>query len=552
MRPSPNPRHLVAVLILIGVAGAYAYLGLLDSSFSDEQIASATAVRKLHDGSAFPADFTYGPTGLWRLRSGVFERMILPLYSIRPDRPLWPTRLLVGPMSLLYLLSMYALLFGQTRSWSVSVVVAALSSVTIEAAGGAFWGTGPLWAVSPLGLSVAMTPLAALALAGRSDLRSLLGAGVVMLAITQLHPGWSVNLALALLVACLLDRPPKDGIKCAAVLLGALVIGSGFTLWLRSIEGVPTGQAELPMGEVVAAFSTAGSMLLYPRLLERLAQWGLVAAGLAVPSILILLRMERYRARHLLFWLALGGGALVVGLVLSLAAQGLGALLHQVWYVGFPMALAIVLLPIWVLLAQALTVLFRIFRPWRHLIGWVLGILAVLWFLPSDNVRVIRHQAYALASTFMEQEDKPRRLGQIHERRDRQAELDVIAMWAAHETDPAAAFISNQAILRLRSGRSLPACPQDLLPVLYLQPARLGEWAGRLERINLLLQPPQDKVDAQAVVDFAAELSSTEPLDRVTQWYIILPAQVQVEPHELLQPIDRPEWGNHYRLYRVR
>jgi hypothetical protein len=552
MRPPPKPRHLAAALILIGVAAVYAYLAMLDSSYSEDQLQAATAMRKLHDPSLYVADPVFGPSGLWRLRAGAFERLMVPLYALREQRPLWPMRVAAGPVSAIYLLSMYALLFSQTRSWPVAVVVAVLSSVTVQAAGGAFWGAGPLWTVSPMGLAVALTPLAALALAGRRSWRRDLWAGLVVLAGAQVHMGWTVNLAMVLSLACLADRRDRRAAWRVLALLGALVAGTAASLWLRGLGQVPGAEpATLSMSGVRAAFALAGSDLLYPRLLDRLAQWALMAGVLAAPSVVILLRMERYRLHNLRFWLAAGGAALLVGLVLSGVAQVLGASQGRCWYVGFPMAVAIVLLPIWVLLAQALTVLFRIFRSWRRLVGWLLAILGVLWFLPSDNVRVIRRQAYTLASSFMAPEDKPRRLTQIQERRQRDSELERIARWASRQTDPQAVFLNDQAVLRARSGRSLAACPQDLLLMFYLQPARLEGWRLRLERMNHLLQPAGDIADSAAIRQLAVDLAAGPPFDQASQWYVVLPVRVQLPQLGLLEPVEDAGWGQHFRVYRI-
>jgi hypothetical protein len=215
------------------------------------------------------------------------------------------------------------------------------------------------------------------------------------------------------------------------------------------------------------------------------------------------------------------------------------------------MALAITVLPAWVLLGQALTVIFRLFRPHRRLVGWLVAAVAVLWILPSDNVRVLRHQAYALASRLMAPEDRPRRLTQLDDRRQRDAELDRIALWARSHTDANAVFIGDQPILRLRSGRALTACASDLLLVFYLNPDQLPDWTARLERTGALVHSRADQADTAAISALAKDLSAKPPFNRATQWLVVLPASLETSQSGALEPVEDAAWGAYYRLYRV-
>ena len=54
---------------------------------------------------------------------------------------------------------MYALLYRQTRSWSLSAFVAVLSSAVTYTLGRSYWGIGSLASITPPTLVLAVVPL---------------------------------------------------------------------------------------------------------------------------------------------------------------------------------------------------------------------------------------------------------------------------------------------------------------------------------------------------------------------------------------------------------
>ena len=148
MRTIPQSRHLVAGLILTAVAGAVGVAAWHDDRLSDPQHYAAAAALREADPDLFEHDPVLGPSGLWRYQSPAFGKLVgWLLVAAGGDDPSLPFRVGAGPLALVYLLGMYALLFRQTRNWSISVFVAVLSATVVDALGGSFWGVGSLSAV---------------------------------------------------------------------------------------------------------------------------------------------------------------------------------------------------------------------------------------------------------------------------------------------------------------------------------------------------------------------------------------------------------------------
>ena len=152
MRPIPQNRHLLAVAILVAAAALAGYLAMHDSRLSDSQVNIAAAALKRHDPGLFQHDPIFGSSRLWLFHTPAYQGMLeLILVPTDYKDPLLGFRVGAAVQTMLLLCGMYALLFWQTRSWSVSVFIAVLSTRLIEMPGGGFWGSGPLESVTPGG-----------------------------------------------------------------------------------------------------------------------------------------------------------------------------------------------------------------------------------------------------------------------------------------------------------------------------------------------------------------------------------------------------------------
>ena len=165
MKPVPKAQHLFAGMILLAVAGVYAYLAALDDRVSPTQTSIAAAALKEDDPSLFRHDPVYGPSGLWRVHTPVFQGLLkMALVPTGHRDAILPFRFMVPGITLLFLGGMYALLFRACRSWSVAVFVAAMSTRVTYTLGGATWGVGSLGSITPATLCLAVVPLLVLAM----------------------------------------------------------------------------------------------------------------------------------------------------------------------------------------------------------------------------------------------------------------------------------------------------------------------------------------------------------------------------------------------------
>ncbi len=557
MRRPPRPRHELALLILAAVAAFGGVLVMHDPDMSPEQVHIASAALKRHQGDLFPHDPVYGHEHLWRLHTPVFQSLLeLALVPTGYADMSLPFRLLGGAVILLYLCSMYALVQRQCRSWSVSAFVAVLSTTVTYTLGNAFWGVGTLASISPAGICVGFTPLVVLGFLGGDEpaarrerqWRLVIVFGCIGL-LGNLHLATAINLTIILLVAHLARRRlrPQSWSTAAACLLAA-VVGSlpywGYFLALRSMAG-EAGAAGYEQAR--SALAAADMELLYPELLKQLLDWLIYAAALLVPALVVLIRAERFRLRNASVWVAMTAA----GLTLALGVHGLCQL--YAWTQDRPPILlftrssALVMLPLYVLLAQALTNLFRIVRTHRWLVRWVCAAALAAWMAPSENLQVARHWAYDAATSFVRPADRPARVRELDERKQARRELAAAGRYIRMHAPTGAVLVTDQAEMRLLARRSLVAERSDVGYYYALAPSRLDEWRRRLaaQTAILALPPRPEEMDR-----FRRALASESDAPRDVPWLVLLPARLhspEAEPWE----VRNDSWGRFFRVYRI-
>ncbi len=556
MRPIPRKRHLLAVLILAGVSSAGGYLAMLDDRPSKTQINIATVAIKRHQPNLFANDQVFGASGRWRfhtpLHQALLEMILVP--SGYQDLTL-PFRAIAGVVVMIYLCGMYALLYRQCRSWSISVFVAVLSTAVTYTLGRSFWGVGSLGSITPPTLVTALVPLIVLSyLRYENQLRLLVVFAFVGLC-GNVHLVSAMNLVIVLLIVYLGRRrfAPSawpTAIGCALCAAIAAIPYTGYFLHLR--YSMMPADAEVSAVAVYEAFRLSNLAVLYPEMLKSLLYWLLLVLALLIPAAAVLSRVERFRVRDLSVWVWLAAAVVFVSLVLHGACQLVGILRGQgPPFIDFAQASKLIMLPLYVLFAQALTNLFRLVRSHRAVLRWICAAFFAAWMLPSDNLRVVRHTAYELATVFMKPGQKPLRVQELRAKRRKEAELAAIADWASAETDINATFLTERVEFRMLSRRAIAASSDDVKYYYYVTPWRLEEWLRRVNRQTAALHPPTGKTDPQAIVEFVEELKS-EDFKGVTEWYVILRAAEAPEASGTLQPIVADGWGQRYRLYRLR
>lgn len=556
MRPTPRQRHLVAVVLFAAVASACTYGAIWDDYLSDEQIHIATAAAKAHQpGEVYPNDLVYGPNLLWRSNSPVFQGLLrLTLVPTDYSDLALPFRVMIAPLVMLYLCGMYALLLRQTGSWSIACFVAILSSMITYALGESYWGLGALSSMTPATLVKAAIPLLVLAyLQNEHRWQLVLVFGFIGL-LGNFDIATSMNLTLVLLIVYLGNRrfaPAAWTVAIGCMLascLGAMPYGAYF---LSLKQQLATGQVPGP-GTIARAFEMGELSLLYPAVFESLLNWLLVSL---VPLILaagVLMRLERYRVRNLGTWTWF----LLGGIFVSLGFHGISQLAAYLagsppLVIDFIRASALVMLPVYVLLAQGLTHLFRLVRTHRIWLRLACGVLLVGWMVPSDNFRVARHRVYDYVGSLMPHESKPVRITQLRARRQQLRELSAIARWARMSTSSDSVFVIDEPRLRMESRRGLLACESDLRYIYYLAPHLLADWIALAGRQNELLRPSAPPISLPALRGWKTQLRANGLLAARATWYLVVP--IHLAPREDASSPEVPPlgWGEHYRVFRI-
>ncbi len=556
MKPTPTAQHLLAVAILVVTSSVYGYLALNDQNVTAEQVRPATAALKEHDTSLFPHDPVYGPSGKWRMNSPIVQGMLKCVFiPAGYDDPLLPFRLFAGVVAMLYMTGMYALLYQQTRSWSVSVYVAIMSAAVMETLPGLTWGFGALEATDPATMCMATLPLLLLAYLRFEKQWQLLFVFACIGLLANVHLATATNIAVILGIVYMVRsglrwRAAAMFVLCGLAATAMAVPHVWYLLGLR--ESMSTG-AESVYRSARDALNLANMQIFYSEMPKGLLEWRLLAAlvMLGITSALVLTRIERYRVRKRRVWIWLLVAALLVGFGLHGVSQLIGK-----WSrtappaLGFVQALRLALLPLFVMLAQGLTNVFRLVR-YRHVTQWLCVIAALVWLLPSPNLRVARQRGLTAATSVLDPSERPANVRRHQDRAEQRAELARIAQWARENTSTHAVLLADDATFRMLSRRSIFAAKDDLPYFYALAPHELGEWLVDVQLQSALLNPPGGRGNPEAIRDFVDRIAAMPRHVGVTEWYILLSKDVTFESPGSLEraaEIGRSRW---YQLYRI-
>lgn len=558
MRPVPQKKHVIAIAVFVALAAAAEVFAFFDDRLDDHQIYVATAALKRHDGRLYPHDPIFSDESLWRFHTpslqGLFEMVLVPTNYKDPTLPF---RLLVGPALLAFLGGMYALLYRQCRSWSVSAAVAVMSSVVITGPGGAQWGIGSLASLTAAGLCLSLAPLIVLTFLRYERRWQILLVFVAIGLLGNVHLLTAINLALVMLAAYLGRNrfaPRAWGVAAACGLVAAIMAAPyavyylGLRHWLGP-EGTPVSYA-------VVHRALRDLDVLYPRLLTALLEWDLMIRllVLAVAVAVSLWRVERFVIRDLTLWEWMIGSSIVIAFGLQGVSQLVGRL-HDTPppVIDFLRASGLVFLPLYVLFAQGLTNLFRLSGTHTAALRWTCVVFLAAWLAGSDNLRVPRHAMYdaydAILAGLNPSQPPPERRHRLQAQAER--ELAAIADWVRRETPSDASVLADSTEFRMLSRRSIVACDSDVRYFYYMAPWRLEGWMELADRQKSLLHPPAGRAEAEAMTAFLQSLSQTPPWRGAPQWYILLHTGNEPAPSATLREIASPAWGRDYRLYQI-
>jgi len=553
MRPIPGKRHHWAVLVLLAVVAGNTLLTWRRDKITSQQANMLAETLKRDDPSLLGHDAVFA--GRWRLYPAAWHGLMSwALDQFGRRDPIDALRAIGAGALLVYLLSAYTLLYRQTHSTGVSVLVAVMSTAVFSLKR-PYWGLGPLTTVGPRSLYLALIPLLVLGFLRQRNRWTVaavfFGAGLL----GNLHLPSAGNLVLVMLLAMLaLGRCRPRVLALAAASLAAAAVGAlpAALEYARALGEARAFLAPASGADVRAALNVAGLHILYPGVLNEFLRWLPVAAMLAIPAGIVISRGGRYRVRNLPDWVALAAAAMLVAAGVHGAMQWLGHRLGTAPPVlEFFDALRLVMLPLYVLFAQAAVHLLRLTQTHR---GWAQAavvVFAAAMFGSSFNVLPLRHMI----------RDRLRRLGgKAAPCRDDpdKAELRVLARWAAREenTRRDAVFVTPHAEVRLRARRSVRWCPADVRYVYCFAPRRLGAWARGVRDVCSLLSPPAgSRADADRIVAFVDTYWARRG-GRPAPTFVVIAGAAAPAPARRLEevppPPDAPTWGTHWRLFRVR
>jgi len=556
MKPTPTARHLLAFVLFAITALGCGYQAFYDDQITAEQVRIATSAVKDGDPGLFAHDPVYGPSGKWHMNSPVVTGALkLALIPAGYDDPALPFRMMTGVVAMLYLGGMYALLYRQTRSWSVSVYVAIMSAAVMETLPGLTWGFGSLEATDPASLCLAAMPLLLIAYLHYERRWLLVGVFACVGMLANVHLATAVNMATVLVVVYVVGgrfRWRAIGMAVLCVLATALTAlpHAGYLLALRASMSTGASSAYRAARD---ALNLSNMQIFYSEMPKSLLEWRLMAAlaALGIIGALVLMRVERYRVRDRQVWVWLLAASLLTGFGLHGCSQLAGKWTHTAPPVlGFVQALRLAMLPLFVLLAQGLTNVLRLVR-YRHVVQWLCVIAVLVWLVPSPNLRVGRRAALAVATGFMAAEETPANLRRQRDRADQRDELASIARWARENTSTHAVFLTDDAAFRMMSRRSIFAAGDDLPYFYALAPQKLAQWLADMRLQAAIFNPPAGRGSPQAVVDFVNYAAAMDRYAGVTEWYILFSKDVTFEslgPLRRAGPAGRSRW---HQLYRV-
>jgi len=561
MKPIPPRMHHWAVAAFVIIVVGNVLIGLREPRVTEDQANMIAGAYKLRDLSLYPHDPVFAEVGAgapWRARLPAWQALLsASLEVVGPEHPARALMLIGAGVVLLYLLTMYALLYRQTRSGSVAALVAILSTCVFSR-NRPYWGIGPLFAVTPAVVYLAVVPLlvgAFLRLRGRPAV-----AGVFLLVglCGNVHLASAVNLALVLALTDLAlrrFRPAAVGLATVCLLAAAVGSGPAVVHYWRAAQAARAAGGwlpHMPFSQVREVLAASGTHVLYPEVLIQTVRWLPVACVLAAPAAVLLGRWGHRRVQYLPEWSWMLGAALFV----ALGLHGLVQIVAWMLKVPPPVtelfgALRLVMLPLYVLFAQASIHLLRLARTHR---GWVraaLGVFTAVWLGSAYNTRPVRHMAQDLVTLAAGGEPRVRGAGAD--------EIRAIARWAGGNNTPREAmFVTPDVRVRMYARRSVMCSPADGRYLYHMAPQRLVAWSDLLRRQRALLRPASGRpAGADGVLAFVDEYWRRSGCRPATT-FLIFPVGTAPTAAGRLEEIPPPRvgtgapaWGRQWRLFRV-
>jgi hypothetical protein len=536
----------VAVLIIAGIIAGNTWLSFGQHILTSAQANLFAELFHRQDRALYASDEVISTPLFDQYRPLAWYKLLGAFYGLSRHDPVNALRWLGAATLAVYLAGMYLLLYRQTHSTSISLIVTAIS-MSVLSLHRPYWGIGPLAAVTPETVLLAFVPWVVHAYLRWRRRRLALLAMLCAGSLANIQPFLAMDVVLVLLAAMVASwrRNCLTPWRLIAAIVAAAA-GACPAIWqpgrllLSQFPG-----PKLALADVQNALDLAGVNLLYPAVLAELLRWLPLAVLLAVPAGLIISRAGRYRVRDLDVWLWLLAAAGLVALGLSGLAQ------LQARVTGRPPiviewfeALRLPMLPLYMLLAQAMIHLIRIARQHRLWIRLALSLLVVAFLAGSYNTQPLRRM---LEKAVAEVAEKPYLSPTLH-----QDEMRAVALWAGRHSAQDSLWVCEDPAIRLYGRRSLKTCPADVLYVYHLRPAELIRWGDELWMQKYVIDPPGGTaVEPERLVSLIYGPTDKRTLPQ--EVYAVIRAEAAPGQSPLLREIkdDSQQWGTHWRVYRI-
>lgn len=569
MRPVPSTKHHWAGLVILAVVVANTAITFRQSHLEGSQANMLVEVISRDSPHLYRYDSLFSHEagiGAWRTHQPAWRGIIrASSWLAGSGNPIDSLRLTGAFMLLFYLTSMYILLYRQTHSVSVAVLVALLS-MSIFSTARPYWGMGPLFTVVPANIPLIFIPILAWGFVRWHRRWSILWVFFGIGLIANIHASSALYFAIVIILAMLfLDGGRLSTWVKAALAIDIVAIGASGAIWhyyrYLTFPPIPTFKELFALQAWVADVEVNSFYYFYPRVIIEILRWLPVASLLAAPSVAVLTRQGRYRADNLDAWVWLLVAVLAISIGGHLLCNLAGKSFPTLPPVNFFEAIRFAMLPLYVLLAQAIVQLVRMSQAHRGWIGAAVTMLSIIYIGSSYNTLSIRHMVRDTIATISGEHSLPHYLAQ----RQKDTEFHRIALWARRNTPTDSLFITDRATFRLFARRSIIASPADLPYWIYLAPYRLNQWTKLIVKQHKLLHPSQGSMAVPEILKFIhtyltardispSLISTTFKSDNPRGVYLLIRTTSAPKSTQNLKEIPPPnhQWGRYWRIFRIK
>ena len=565
MRPVPSSKHILSIVIITTISLLSGYVAWQKQTLTPVQENFAAAALKAHNPNIMPKDSLFGtPNANGKLRQ-VNSPMFLALMQMTlvPNDykdPTLPFKVGVIPFTFIFLCGMYSLLWQLCRSSTIACFTAVLSMTVISTLGQWQWGIGTLESITPAGVVVAFSPIILISYLHNKDRIQVVLTFMAIGVLGNFELISSVNFMLALLgVHFWNHRFSAKSIARASCCLLFFIIGClpylAYFLSLKHSISQAAVHTAVSAKIVTSALQIGDSELLSSRIFEESLNLFIYIAILSILSGLFLWQTRRFKPHGAGNWITFAA----VSCFIALPVHGLTQLYAQLSQtappaVGFIQASCWIMLGLYILFALGLTHLFRMVRRSGIIVRYGLAGFMLLWMVPSANLQFFRHKLYAQIGNMVEEENRPLRLQEISDRKQKRDEYRQIARWAktSERIPKNAIFITDSPEFRIYSEKSLLACQDDILYFYFLAPWHLKQWTNTFYNQSQCLGGNRTM---RETINWLRKIQSRKPYNDVTNWYIVLPSRLAIWQDKTVpgfREINSPLWGRYWRVFEVK